>query len=136
MALNREELIKYLENNVEIKGDCDVLEHDCKSIIFLLDNCEITVPESNRFFVEVNCSEIQNHIYCRRMKKFDSEITENGLSAGKVRIAHCNNEAAAQELKRMIRKELRRVDVQIHRCMGLCSYYAEMGGLLVGYEKF
>jgi hypothetical protein len=27
------------------------------------------------------------------------------------------------------------VDVQIHRCKGLCSYYAEKGGLLVGFEK-
>ncbi|MBE6651733.1 MAG: hypothetical protein E7613_10545, partial [Ruminococcaceae bacterium] len=73
MAFNREELITYLENNVEIKSDCDVLKHDCKNIIFLLDNCEITVPESNRFFIEVNCSGIPNHIYYRRMRNYDSE---------------------------------------------------------------
>ena len=82
MALNREELLAYLENNAEIKGDCDVLETDCRNIIFLLDNCEITIPENNRFFVEVNCSEIQNHIYYQRMRNYDSEITENGFSAG------------------------------------------------------
>ena len=52
MALNREELLAYLENNAEIKGDCDVLETDCRNIIFLLDNCEITIPENNRFFVD------------------------------------------------------------------------------------
>ena len=77
---------------------------------------------------------------CRSEKKslisMLNHMKENGLSTGKVRIAHCNNESAALELKRMIRKELRRVDVQIHRCLGLCSYYAENGGLLVGYEKF
>ena len=87
MVLNREELITYLENNVEIKGDGDVLEHDCKNIIFLLDNCEITVPESNRFFIEVNCSGIPNHIYYRRMRNYDSEIAENGLSAGQETLA-------------------------------------------------
>ena len=91
MALNREELITYLENNVEIKGDCDVLEHDCKNIIFLLDNCEITVPKSNRFFVEINCSGIQEHIYCRRMSNYNSKIAENGLSAGQETLAFTGN---------------------------------------------
>lgn len=58
-----------------------------------------------------------------------------GLSKGKVRIAHCVNENAAQSLKDMILAQLPQVDVQIHRCRGLCSYYAEKGGLLVGFEK-
>ena len=30
---------------------------------------------------------------------------------------------------------LPKVDVQIHECRGLCSYYAEKGGMLVGFEK-
>ena len=64
-----------------------------------------------------------------------SHLKENGLSKGKVRIAHCMNEGAALELKRMILSAMEQVDVQIHRCRGLCSYYAEKGGLLVGFEK-
>ena len=91
MALNREELLAYLENNAEIKGDCDVLETDCRNIIFLLDNCEITIPENNRFFVDVNCSEIPNHICRRRMRNYDSEIAENGLSAGQKTLAFTGN---------------------------------------------
>ena len=91
MALNREALITYLENNDQIKDVRDVLEHDCKNIIFLLDNCEVTVPESKRFFVEVNCSGIQNHIYYRRMRNYDSEITESGLSAGQETLAYTGN---------------------------------------------
>ena len=59
-----------------------------------------------------------------------------GLSQGKVRIAHCQNETAALTLKHMLEEELPRVDVQIHPCRGLCSYYAEAGGLLMGFEKF
>ena len=65
-----------------------------------------------------------------------SHLKENGLSRGKVRIAHCMNEASAQKLKEMILSQLAKADVQIHRCKGLCSYYAEKGGLLVGFEKF
>lgn len=43
--------------------------------------------------------------------------------------------AAAQKLKNMIRDSLPQVTVQTHPCRGLCSYYAEKGGLLVGFEK-
>lgn len=64
-----------------------------------------------------------------------SNLKTFGLSKGKVRIAHCMNESAAQELKRMILAELPQVNIRIHRCRGLCSYYAEKGGLLVGFEK-
>ncbi|MBQ7817472.1 MAG: DegV family protein [Oscillospiraceae bacterium] len=59
-----------------------------------------------------------------------------GLDQGKVQIAHCESEAAAQALKRMLQDALPRVTVNIHPCRGLCSYYAEKGGLLVGFEKF
>lgn len=65
-----------------------------------------------------------------------SHLQTVGLAKGKVWIAHCMNEGAAQELKRMILAELPQVNIQIHQCRGLCSYYAEKGGLLVGYEKF
>ena len=65
-----------------------------------------------------------------------SDMCQAGLTVGKVRIAHSQNEAAADTLRAMICKELPQVDVKIHPCRGLCSYYAEKGGLLVGFEKF
>ena len=63
-------------------------------------------------------------------------LIENGLNSGKVKIAHCMNKNAAETLKQMIRSKLPNATVQIHPCLGLCSYYSEKGGLLVGYEKF
>lgn len=63
-------------------------------------------------------------------------LKEYGLKSGKVQIAHCRNETAAQTLKQMITTELPNVTVKIGKNLGLCSYYAERGGLLVGYEKF
>ncbi len=76
---------------------------------------------------------------CRGEVKSLSTILSNlkafGLSKGKVQIAHCMNEGAAQELKQMILAELPQVTIRIQRCRGLCSYYAEKGGLLVGFEK-
>lgn len=77
---------------------------------------------------------------CRGEVKSLSAILENlknaGLSNGKVRIAHCRNKNAARELQKMLVAHLPNIDIQIHTCRGLCSYYAEKGGLLVGFEKF
>ena len=64
-----------------------------------------------------------------------SHMKAMGLSEGKVQIAHCMNEGAAETLKQLLLAELPRVKVQVHRCRGLCSYYAEKGGLLIGFEK-
>ena len=72
----------------------------------------------------------------KSLLKLVSLLAEAGLSKGKVRIAHCKNEAAANKLAEMLRETFPQVDVAISRCLGLCSYYAEEGGLLVGYEKF
>ena len=63
-------------------------------------------------------------------------LKESGLRTGKVQLAHCLNESAADTLKAMIRAEFPDVTVAIGKNLGLCSFYAEKGGLLVGYEKF
>ncbi len=65
-----------------------------------------------------------------------ARLKENGLSSGKVQIAHCRNEQAALKLESMIHAEIPGATVTIGENRGLCSYYAEIGGLLVGYEKF
>ena len=58
-----------------------------------------------------------------------------GLKRGKVRIAHCFNESAGKSLKKLIQDEFNMVQVTLYKCRGLCSFYAEKGGLLVGFEK-
>ena len=62
-------------------------------------------------------------------------LKESGLEKGCVELAHCQNEAAAQTLRDMILAEMPQVTVRIGKNLGLCSYYAEKGGLLVGFEK-
>ena len=58
----------------------------------------------------------------------------NGYNGGKVRIHHCENEKSALSLKaKLIEKfPCAKIDISITR--GLCSFYAERGGILVGYE--
>jgi len=63
-----------------------------------------------------------------------SELAKAGFRGGKVRIAHCFNEKSAKELKKMILDCFPGSDIQIHPCGGLCSYYADLGGYLIGFE--
>ncbi len=62
-------------------------------------------------------------------------LKENGFNGGKIRIAHCFNEKGAAELKEKILQAFQNADVKIYKTGGLCSFYAENGGLLVGYDR-
>ena len=53
-VLERENILEAVCKNSAENIDGDVFSCDCESIAFILDNCEITVPEENRFFVEIN----------------------------------------------------------------------------------
>ncbi len=71
----------------------------------------------------------------RALEELLKQLGDAGLHTGRVRIAHCDNIAAAECLKAKIQTAFSQTDVQIYRCRGLCSFYAERGGLLVGFEK-
>ena len=65
-----------------------------------------------------------------------SECLKNeGYRGGRLRIAHCFHEEAARKLAELVRADYPAADVMIYPCRGLCSFYAEEGGLLVGFEK-
>ena len=71
----------------------------------------------------------------KSLKTLLSDLQELGLREGKVSIGHCQNEHAAEQLKEMILDRFPQTQVEIHILRGLCSFYAEKGGLLVGFEK-
>ncbi len=62
-------------------------------------------------------------------------LHEEGYWGGKLRIAHCQNPEFAESIKYILYKEFGKIDVEIYECRGLCSFYAEKGGVLVGFEK-
>ncbi len=76
---------------------------------------------------------------CRGEKKaletISLRLRELGLRDGKVKIGHCSNESAARTLEELISKEFTGATVEVYRCRGLCTFYAELGGLLIGFEK-
>ncbi len=62
------------------------------------------------------------------------DMLEKGYKGGKVIIDHVFNEAAAQDLKAKILEHFPQASVKVGACGGLCSFYAERGGLMVGFE--
>ena len=64
-----------------------------------------------------------------------SRLKEFGHKKGKIRIAHCFNPDFASQLKEKLMSEVENLDVEVYTCRGLCSFYAEKGGLLIGFEK-
>lgn len=71
----------------------------------------------------------------RALSAIVSELKTFGLSLGKVSIAHCENELGALRLKTMLQGSFQNAKIEIHKLRGLCSFYAEKGGILVGFEK-
>lgn len=65
------------------------------------------------------------------MKKIMEDLTYTG---GKVRIDHCFNLEGALLLKELILTVFPNADVKIAENFGLCSFYAEKGGILAGFE--
>ncbi len=61
-------------------------------------------------------------------------MREMGYQGGKVIIDHVDNPAAAQKLKEMICEAFAHAEVTIGTCGGLCSFYAEHGGMIIGFE--
>lgn len=76
---------------------------------------------------------------CRGEKKAISELLRNmkrlGYHGKRVLIDHCYNENGAMQLKDLIRKEYPQAEISVNKTRGLCSFYAEKGGLMVGFER-
>lgn len=63
------------------------------------------------------------------------QMEVRGLYDGaEVRIAHCYNIGAAQELQEMICRKYPNCKFIIEQTTALCSFYAEVGGLIIGYQ--
>ncbi len=62
------------------------------------------------------------------------EMKARGYQGGNVLITHCFSEKDAGKLRDCIWKEFPHAQISISKTGGLCSFYAETGGLLIGYE--
>ena len=75
---------------------------------------------------------------CRGDRKALPELLEHmqkaGFHGGKVRITHVNNPALAGTFLEQLKAAWPEADASIAPSSGLCSYYAEEGAIMVGFE--
>lgn len=71
----------------------------------------------------------------KALRKIVERMKEMGYAGGKVRIDQCDNLNAANQLTEQLLQEYPNADIKIDITYGLCSFYAEKGGLMVGFEK-
>ena len=70
----------------------------------------------------------------RAIETLYKEMKAHGYAGGKVRIGHNFNLDGAQMLRDLIIAEFPGADVGMEQSTGLCLFYAEDGGMMVGYE--
>ena len=63
-----------------------------------------------------------------------NDMISEGYSGGRVKIHHADNTAAAELMKSRITEKFPGAAIDVALTGGLCSFYAEQGGLLVGFE--
>ena len=62
------------------------------------------------------------------------QLISLGYNGGRVRIHHCYNLPTAERLKQVILEKFPKASIVIQKTGALCSFYAERGGMLVGFE--
>ena len=63
-----------------------------------------------------------------------NNLIKLGYKGGKIRIHHCQNPESAKTLADRIKAAFPNALITIGQTTALCSFYAESGGLLVGFE--
>ncbi|HIR90964.1 MAG TPA: DegV family protein [Candidatus Limicola stercorigallinarum] len=69
----------------------------------------------------------------KMLTKVIQSMRENGYTGGIVYIDHVDNEKDAEELAQRIKEQWPTAQPRVIPCGGLCSYYAERDGLIIGF---
>lgn len=82
--------------------------------------------------------EIEPFAKCRGERKtlaaLMGELARGGFAGGKVRLSHVLDEPLAERLANLIADAYPAADIAVYPAGALCGFYAERGGLLVGFE--
>ncbi|WEV40786.1 DegV family protein [Lactobacillus sp. ESL0681] len=69
----------------------------------------------------------------RALKEILKQMAQRNYHGGQVIIDHCENEADANALKEQILTLYPQADIKIRTTCGLCTFYAEKGGIMIGF---
>jgi DegV family protein with EDD domain len=70
----------------------------------------------------------------KTVEKMYQEIRNAGYHGGKIRICHVENESIALAFINRVKKDFANADIKYYLSRGLCGFYAEQGGLMIGAE--
>ncbi|MFR2119065.1 MAG: DegV family protein [Streptococcus salivarius] len=70
----------------------------------------------------------------KAIKAAFDELIKAGYTGGHITIAHRNNEKFIEQFSELVREKFAQASIEVLPTSGLCSFYAEEGGLLMGYE--
>lgn len=87
MTLTRNELMRATEEMTTL-APINVIKETSDIIIYYLDNCEITVPEDHRFFVDVNCDRLMEKAFRKRTSHVLSQSPLKQLEKGEKALAY------------------------------------------------
>ena len=156
MMLLIEKLNEYFKKGLDFDTICDKIRiyQQHTHLIFHLESLDNLVKNGRTSKLIAKMADVLNiHIVgcasregtlevlhkCRGANRSYSsmlkEMIQNGYSNGKVIISHCENEAGAKLLKSKIEAAYETPDIRILPTGGLCSFYAERKGILLGYES-
>ena len=63
------------------------------------------------------------------------EMKKAGYKGGRIIMAHRNNDKFFQQFSDLVKETYPEASIEEVATSGLCSFYAEEGGLLMGYER-
>lgn len=70
----------------------------------------------------------------RALQEMVSRMESLGYQGGKVRISHCFNPEAVEKISTQILEKWPQAEIKSWPARGLVSFYAELNGLLIGFE--
>ena len=93
-----------------------------------LGMCGVGVANDGRIDVKSKVRGTQ-----KALKVIIEDMKEHAFMGGEVLISHCLNEELALRLKALIQETWAAAKVEIMPTRGLCSFYAEKGGMIIAY---
>ena len=86
---------------------------------------------------EAHIATVESGEDSKSIRVFESlleKMLELGYDGGRVRMSHCENEAAVRALRERILAKFPTADVEYYPARALCAFYAERGGMILGFE--
>ena len=68
------------------------------------------------------------------IERIYQELKKAGYHGGKLRICHVMNESFALKFIQRVKADFANADIKYYLSKGLCGFYAEQGGILIGVE--